>query len=150
MKKKTKSEKASENSGKIVQIKTKQGTAYLFDRETTEKFGHHLLPKIEDKEKFRPVISDDIKQFRDSFKVGEEIPTLTELELEVLNYLADEYPLIKYLVDIETSTGLTRKTISQKIVPVLLDYNLVKKPKNKSKGFVATRVGKTYIEKNFS
>ena len=150
MRKKTKKKTSQKNIGTITKIKCKQGTGYILDREATEKIGHLLIPKIEDKEKFRPVVSDNIKRFRNSFKTGDEIPTLTDLELEVVNYLVDEYPLIKYLVDIETSTGLTRKTVSKKIIPVLLDYNLIEKPKNKSKGFVATQAGKRYIEKNFS
>lgn len=80
----------------------------------------------------------------------QKIPKVDSDELKVLNYLVEQYPQIKYLADIEANSKITRKTISNNIMPVLAKQGLAERPQGKKQGFVATEKGKEYIEKHFS
>jgi len=81
---------------------------------------------------------------------GNQIPTLDADELKVLNFLNDIHPEIKTQADIEQATGITRKTISKTILPVLKQYNLAGNPPNKKTGVIITQTGLEYIENHFS
>jgi len=81
---------------------------------------------------------------------NQEVPTLTEEELKVLNYLAEEFPQIRYQTDIEQATGFSRKTIGKKVLPVLRKYGFVGTPSGKKNGVVITKDGRDYVENHFS
>ena len=78
------------------------------------------------------------------------VPTLNKEELKVLNYLAEQFPQIKYQEDIVGAMTITRRTLGQTILPTLKKSGLARVPENRKYGIVITDKGKDYIENYFS
>lgn len=78
----------------------------------------------------------------------DDLPTLTEDEANVLDYLKNEYPQIRFQQDIVSSCDRDRKTI-RTILDRLMVYRLVSRPEGKLRGYVITTQGQKYIEDYF-
>lgn len=78
------------------------------------------------------------------------VPPLDEQDVKVLNYLNDKSPQVRFQTDIESVTGLTRKTIGQVILLRLKEYGLVGSPDGRKNGVVITPAGRKYISELLS
>lgn len=76
------------------------------------------------------------------------IPTLTEDEAQVLNYLNEEHPQIRYQQDIVAVCKRDRKTI-RVCLKKLTECRFVSLPEGKKRGYVITSDGKDYLNKHF-
>lgn len=87
--------------------------------------------------------------FLTAIKRTNTIPTLTEDEANVLDFLYQEFPQIRFQEDIASACKRDRKTIGV-ILNTLLKYNLITRPRDKQKGYVITPLGRDFIEEHFS
>jgi hypothetical protein len=79
------------------------------------------------------------------------IPTLTTDEVEVLDYLNDQYPTIKYQEDITDSCKDIRSRKTMKgILDRLITYQLISRPEGRSTGYVIADKGKDYHREYYS
>ena len=89
-----------------------------------------------------------------------DMPTLTEDEIEILDYLKEECPQIRHWYEIAAIFSTEekekkgkkekgRKAI-EKHLNILMGYKLASRPDGRKKGYAITDQGKQYIEKYFS
>lgn len=88
------------------------------------------------------------QQEEDGQSKTDDIPTLTEDEAQVLNYLNEEHPQIRYQQDIVAVCKRDRKTI-RVCLKKLMECRFVSLPESKKKGYVITSDGKDYLNKHF-
>ena len=76
---------------------------------------------------------------------------LTEDQVEILNYLAEEYPVIRHQQDIGAifSSNKDRQTL-RSMLNDMMDKNLVSRPPGKKKGYLITEQGKECHEEYFN
>lgn len=81
----------------------------------------------------------------------EEEPALLEDEVEILDYLYQEFPTIRYMQDIN---AIFPKSRDHKTLKVMLDgmiqKNLVSRPPNRAKGYIITSYGRDYHSKYYT
>lgn len=79
---------------------------------------------------------------------ADDVPTLTEDEVAVLDYLNKEHPQIRFQQDILSACGRDRKTVKT-ILDKLMACALVSRPEGKQRGYVITTQGRKYLEDHF-
>jgi len=135
----------------------KERDSFLFDLEAVEnaieRGDNPPFELIELRSKITGLIGPlehTAKVFTEKLAAGKpaetkEIPTLTEDEVEVLNYLKEQFPTIRYQEDINSIFKIKR---DRKTIKALLDdmmtKDLVSRPENKSKGYLITPFGQEY------